>query len=109
MNRKLTSVASRFDALTLRERALVALSVIALVWLAWDWTLHQTLNRRLTAAHGDVTSLQERIVSEVAVADQLKQRARRRSEQTARRPSSASSPNRSRRSMRASSRSLADS
>ncbi len=73
MNRKVPSIALRFDALTLRERALVALSVFALIWLAWDWTLHQTLNRKLAAARGDVTSLQERIVSEVALADQLKQ------------------------------------
>lgn len=72
MTRNLKSVASRFDALTLRERVLVALSMIALVWLAWDWTLHQTLNRSATAAQGDVASLRERVVSEVALADQLK-------------------------------------
>jgi MSHA biogenesis protein MshJ len=72
MNRKLTSVASRYGALTLRERALVALSMVALVWLVWDWTLHQSLTRRLAAAESDVASLQERIVSEVGVSDQLK-------------------------------------
>lgn len=73
MNRKLETAASRYDALTLRERALIGVSLVALVWLAWDWTLHQTLNRRMTTTQNDATSLRERIVSEVAVADQLKQ------------------------------------
>ncbi len=72
MTPKLTSVASRFDALTLRERALIAVSLVAILWVVWDWTLHQALNRRLAAAQGDVTSLQERVVSEVAVDEQLK-------------------------------------
>jgi MSHA biogenesis protein MshJ len=72
MTPKLTSVASRFDALTLRERALIAVSLVAILWVVWDWTLHQVLNRRLAAAHDDVTSLQERVVSEVAVDEQLK-------------------------------------
>ncbi len=72
MNRKLETATSRYDALTLRERALIAVSIIAVVWLAWDWTLHQTLNRRMSAAQSDVASLRLRIVSEVAVADQLK-------------------------------------
>jgi MSHA biogenesis protein MshJ len=72
VNRKLTAIASRYDALTLRERALVALSLVALVWLVWDWTLHQTLNRRLAAGESNIASLRERIVSEVGIADQLK-------------------------------------
>jgi MSHA biogenesis protein MshJ len=71
MNKKLTSVALRFDALTLRERALIAVSLVAILWVVWDWTLHQALNRKLVTVHGDVASLQERIVSEVAVEEQL--------------------------------------
>ncbi len=72
MNKKLTSVASRFDALTLRERGLIAVSLVAILWVVWDWTLHQALSRRLVTVHGAVASLQERIVSEVAMEEQLK-------------------------------------
>jgi len=71
MNAAVKSVWQRYEALTLRERALIAASVIAVVWLMWDWTAHRAIAQRLTAAQNDVVSLRERIVSEVAVAAQL--------------------------------------
>jgi len=63
---------TRFGALSLRERALIAASLAALVWLAWDWTIHQTIDRRMAVVQSAVASLRERIVSEVAVADELR-------------------------------------
>jgi MSHA biogenesis protein MshJ len=71
MNAVMKSAWQRYGALTLRERALIAASVIALVWLVWDWTVHRAIDRRFTAAQNEVASLRERIVSEVAVAAQL--------------------------------------
>ena len=75
MNDALKSAWERYGALTLRERALIAASVIAVVWLVWDWTVHRAIDRRLTAAQSEVASLRERIVSEVAVAAQLQKDA----------------------------------
>ena len=72
MNEALTAVWARYGALSLRERALIAASLIALVWLVWDWTIHQAINRRMAAAQSDVRSLRERIISEVAVAEELR-------------------------------------
>jgi MSHA biogenesis protein MshJ len=71
MNDTLKSVWARYEALTLRERALIAASVIAVVWLVWDWTAHRAIARSLTVAQTEVASLRERIASEVAVAAQL--------------------------------------
>jgi MSHA biogenesis protein MshJ len=72
VNEALTAVWARYGALSLRERALIAASLIALVWLVWDWTIHQAINRRMAAAQSDVRSLRERIISEVAVAEELR-------------------------------------
>lgn len=71
MKAALKTVLERYAALTLRERALISASLIAVVWLVWDWTLHRSIDRRMTAARSEVASLRERIVSEVAVAAQL--------------------------------------
>jgi MSHA biogenesis protein MshJ len=67
-------VVGRFESLSLRERVLVAASVVATVWMLWDWTLHQALERKVVAARGDVASLQQRIVTEQDVAERLRQR-----------------------------------
>lgn len=72
MNESIRSLISRFEALSLRERVLVALSIVASVWTLWDWTLHQALDRRAAAARGEVASLQQRIVSEQDVEEQLR-------------------------------------
>jgi len=72
MNEALKSAWVRYGALTLRERVLIAGSVMALVWLVWDWTAHQAINRKMSALQSDVTSFRERIVSEVAMGEQLR-------------------------------------
>lgn len=71
MNATLKSMWVRYDALSLRERALIAASVVALVGLAWDWTIHQGINRRLAATHAEIASLKTRLVSEAGIAEQL--------------------------------------
>ena len=71
MNATLKSMWARYDKLSLRERALVAASLIALLGLAWDWTIHQGINRRLTATQADITSLKTRLASETGLAEQL--------------------------------------
>jgi len=72
VNESIRSFAARFEALSMRERVLVGVSVIASIWLLWDWTVHQPLERRAAAARNDVASLQQRIVSEQNAAEQLK-------------------------------------
>ncbi|HET6472460.1 MAG TPA: hypothetical protein VFG38_11510 [Pseudomonadales bacterium] len=72
MSESIQSLISRFEALSLRERVLVALSIVASIWTLWDWTLHQTLDRRAVAARSDVASLRQRIVSEQEVTEQLR-------------------------------------
>jgi len=71
VNEPIRSFVARFEALSLRERVLVGVSVIASIWLLWDWTAHQALERRAAAARNDIASLQQRIVSEQNAADQL--------------------------------------
>ena len=61
MNEALTAVWARYGALTLRERALIAASLIALVWLVWDWTIHQAINRRMAAAQRTIVATVARI------------------------------------------------
>lgn len=71
MRAAVKNVWQRYEALTLRERALIAASAIAVVWLLWDWTAHRAIAQRLTAEQSEETSLRERIAGEVAVAAQL--------------------------------------
>jgi MSHA biogenesis protein MshJ len=71
VNALLKSTLARYDVLSLRERALIAVSVIALIALVWDWTIHQGINRRLTTTQADITSLRTRLLSEAGLAEQL--------------------------------------
>jgi MSHA biogenesis protein MshJ len=74
VNESIRLLMGRFEALSLRERVLIGASVVATIWMLWDWTLHQSLQRRDAAAHSDVASLQQRIVDEQEVAEQLRRR-----------------------------------
>jgi MSHA biogenesis protein MshJ len=74
VNESIRSIAARFESLSLRERVLVGASVVATVWMLWDWTLHQALARRDSTARSDVASLQQRIASEQEAADELRRR-----------------------------------
>lgn len=68
----LKTAAARFDALSLRERALVALSIIAVVWLAWDWSIGQSQRRDLDNGNGKLASLQSQIGAETKVQHALR-------------------------------------
>ncbi len=71
MNAALKAAWQRYGALTLRERALIAASLIAVVWLVWDWTMHRAITQKTTAVRGEVMSLQQRLASEAEIAAQL--------------------------------------
>jgi MSHA biogenesis protein MshJ len=66
MNASIQRVWTGFDALTLRERALICVSVLAVLWLVWDWTLRRSVAADVEARQREVAALQQRINSEVA-------------------------------------------
>ena len=65
----------RFDALSIRERALIVASTIAVLWLAWDWTLGAGQRRDEVALERDVSALKERIVTEARAQERLREAA----------------------------------
>ena len=66
-------VAERFDALTLRERALVVASALAVLWLAWDWTLGARQRRDELTLERDVAQLKARVVDEARKQERLRE------------------------------------
>ncbi|NJN51950.1 MAG: hypothetical protein HC809_09430, partial [Gammaproteobacteria bacterium] len=49
---------------TLRERALLVLSAVAVIWLAWDWSVGQSQRAALEQATREVSQLAQRITAE---------------------------------------------
>jgi len=57
-------LAERFDALSMRERMLIVASTLAVLWLAWDWTLGARQRRDETALEREVAALKARVADE---------------------------------------------
>jgi MSHA biogenesis protein MshJ len=66
---------ARFDALSRRERALVLVSVLAVIWLAWDWSMGQSQRRALDAARRTHTALTTQVEAEVRTQEMLRARS----------------------------------
>ena len=63
----------RFDALSIRERALIVASAFAVLWLAWDWTLGTRQRHDEAALDRDVSTLKERIATEARTQERLRE------------------------------------
>jgi MSHA biogenesis protein MshJ len=61
MKRRATAVAARIDALSLRERALVFLSVLAVLVLGWQALLMDPLEARQAQLMADLDSIQKNV------------------------------------------------
>jgi len=59
----LETLMSRFDRMSLRERGLIAIAVLAVVVMGWTAALWDPLTARQQALDGELTSLQETMVS----------------------------------------------
>ncbi len=66
------AAADRFSALSLRERALVTLSIIAVIWLAWDWGIGQSQRRDLDEGSRELASLETQTSAEINVQNALR-------------------------------------
>ena len=66
-------IAGRFDALTVRERALIVASAIALLWLAWDWTLGVRQRHDEAVLEREVTQLKARVADEALKQERLRE------------------------------------
>lgn len=65
-SRLVVPLLERYQALSLRERALVALTGAALTWLVWAATLGDHLNASRQRAAGAVTGVEQRIAAALA-------------------------------------------
>lgn len=61
MRQRVKRLATRIDAMSLRERVLVMLAAVAVVYLAWDTFMMQPINRRQKAVETDLQQVQSRI------------------------------------------------
>lgn len=65
-------LADRFDAMSMRERVLVTLSTIAVLWLAWDWTIGHSQRAELDSARRELDVVQQRISAENTTQEALR-------------------------------------
>jgi MSHA biogenesis protein MshJ len=68
---KLENLNRRFNALSLREQRLVAGTVIALVWAAWDSLLHQPQVQEKQRLEQDISRIQQLASSQLALSNAL--------------------------------------
>ncbi len=65
-------LAARFGALSMRERVLITLSVIAVAWLIWDWSIGQGQRAEIDRASRELDGIRQRIALEVKEQDGLR-------------------------------------
>ncbi|MEX1033877.1 MAG: hypothetical protein WDZ30_11000 [Cellvibrionaceae bacterium] len=63
MNERWQLMLNKIDALSLRERAMVLLSVLAVVYLLWDWLLFNPVAVAKANLDSDIASLEQRIAA----------------------------------------------
>jgi MSHA biogenesis protein MshJ len=63
VNESWRTVADKIDALSLRERALVLLSVVAVLYLLWDFLLYQPVYQSRASVMTDLRTVEQRITA----------------------------------------------
>ena len=77
MRERLQALITRIDALELRERALIMLAVLTVLWALWDVFLMQPLERSQTADQARIETLQSQVREMDEAARQLLERSAR--------------------------------
>lgn len=73
---RVTDTMTRFDAMSLRERLLIGGAALAVVWMAWDWTLGRGLADKVADLDRQIASIAQRTRAEVQVQAQLEKRSK---------------------------------
>jgi MSHA biogenesis protein MshJ len=68
-------LARKLEALTLRERVLVVLSVLAVTWMVWDWTFERAIGGRVDAAKRELAASRAQLAAQLEAQRALAERA----------------------------------
>jgi len=65
LDEEYTKLAKKLETLTLRERLLVVLSVLAVTWMVWDWTLERSLGGAVTTAKQQLATTRAQLATQL--------------------------------------------